>query len=702
VLVGGLIIGLIVGLLAGGHPSRLLDIRFRSAALLFGAVILRYGTELALRQEVPAAVALRLPLFALAFLLLLGGLWRNRSQPGLPVVGAGVAMNAAVVVANGGWMPVWSQSLEFAGLTPADLVPQFHRLIPGLPDTASLVHLGFLGDVLPLPLPIVPNVASVGDLIMAIGLGWFMLATLLRGTDLIRVPATAADGQPPRLLGIHTVPLQRPPASALSQTGVGPQTGFSHATGTLGGGVRPRTVAFEGRSWLGSVTGASAGSIPGSGLDLAALGGAMDLGPAYPSQVPTVLARVTEHPYVRLALDARFSAFWIGQTVSLFGDRLNQVALAVLVFGATDSPLATSLVFLTASAPYLFLGPIAGPLVDRWDQKTVLVVSDLLRAALVLLLPVAAAVQLWLVFPAVFLVTVVSAFFRPAKAAVIPRLVRGEDLMAANSATWIGETVADIAGYPLAGLFVAFLGAELPLAFWADAATYVISAILIAGLLIPPVIRAAGPAVGSMLSRFRADLVEGLRFLRGQPALFQNTMVSTVAQMSIGALLALTVVYAKDVLDGTLVAYPANYTAVEAAIGVGNLIGGVAVGVVGAHLRKGWLIGLGLLVMGLAQAFMGLTSHVYLAVALAGILGIANLVFIIPTQTLFAELTPMPLMGRVIATRSSLVLGAMTLAMGGAGVIAQVAPVGVVISAFGVLTMVMGLLALTLPAMREA
>ena len=167
-------------------------------------------------------------------------------------------------------------------------------------------------------------------------------------------------------------------------------------------------------------------------------------------------------------------------------------------------------------------------------------------------------------------------------------------------------------------------------------------------------------------------------------------------------LLALTVVYAKDVLDGSHIAYPANYATIEAAIGAGNLVGGLVVGAIGARLRKGWLIGLGLLVMGASQAAMGLTGQVYVAATLAAVLGIANLVFIIPTQTLFAELTPMPLMGRVIATRSSLVMGAMTLAMGLSGAIAQVVPVGLVISAFGLLTAAMGLLALLLPAIRDS
>src|SRR5207247_8104230 len=106
--------------------------------------------------------------------------------------------------------------------------------------------------------------------------------------------------------------------------------------------------------------------------------------------------------------------------------------------------------------------------------------SDLLRASAVLLVPIAAVTNLALIYPLVFLVTSISIFFRPARTAIIPQIVASDELLTANSATWIAETLADVIGYPLAGLFVAFLGSALPLAFWFDAAAYVASAGLIA------------------------------------------------------------------------------------------------------------------------------------------------------------------------------------------------------------------------------
>ncbi len=155
--------------------------------------------------------------------------------------------------------------------------------------------------------------------------------------------------------------------------------------------------------------------------------------------------------------------------------------------------------------PNLLFSPIAGAFVDRWDHREVMIVSDLLRAGLVLLIPLAAVTNLALAYPLVFLVTTVSIFFRPAKGAILPRIVDPDDLVPANSALWVGETFADIGGYLIAGLFVGLLGTQLPLAFWVDSVTYIASALLIASIAVAPV----GPRGRGRSRRCRSGDREG-------------------------------------------------------------------------------------------------------------------------------------------------------------------------------------------------
>ncbi len=657
----GSLAGLILGLALGGHLDSLINVRLRFAALMFVAVGLRYGTQFAIASGIGLADTLRLPLLAGAFLILGTGLWLNRRHPGLSLVAAGVAANGIAIIANGGWMPVSLPALAAAGFSPADLSPTFNVALPNDLSLDFLLRAGPLGDIVPIPLPVLGNLVSLGDLFIAIGLGWFIFSTLLHGD-----PSPDASG----------VALWR---------GTSSTSAAIDRPMVLGGGMGPGLPMTAGPGSLGS---------PATAVSR--------IGVAVTVPRPVLRTRIRAHPYVRLALDARFSAFWLGQTISLFGDRLNQVALGVMVLATTKSALATGLVFLAATLPNLLLGPIAGTFVDRWNHKRVMIVSDLLRAGMVLLIPAAASTDIVLVYPLVFAITSVSLFFRPAKAVVVPRLVHPDDLMAANSATWTGETMADILGYPLAGLFVAFLGDRLALAFFADSASYLVSATLVASITIPALARATVPRVVGALQAFTAELRDGWAVLRRQPVLFQNTLVSTFAQLSIGSTLALMVVYAQQALDGRLIGYPANYAAIETAIGIGNLAGGVAVGLIGAKLGKGRMVVAGFLVMGLSTTVLGLTGNVVVALIAAAISGVANLVYVIPSQTLFAQLTPEGYLGRVVAFRSTLVFGAMTGAMAVSGVLAEIMPVGLVIALSGVVTVAAAVAGWMLPAVRDA
>jgi MFS family permease len=657
-----IILGVAFGLLAGGRITNLLSAQLRFGALIIAGLILRLGSQWLIDQGVDLADQLRVPLYATSFGLLVVALWLNRSQPGLLLAMVGIGANGVAVHLNGGYMPVYLPAAELVGFTAADLSPTFHVLLPKDLGLDFLLAGGPLGDIIPIAIPFLTNVISIGDVLLAAGVAWFLFSAIARGSSDVDTGVVSLWSGRPRAETSDVVQgsragMDRP---VVGGSGMGPGLD-SRASTPAAGGIARDAVAAD--SWSG---------------------------------------RVRSHPYVRLARDARFSAFWLAGAISLFGDRLHQIALGVMVLAVTGSAMQTGLVFLAATLPNLILGPIAGTFVDRWDQKHVMIISDLLRAGLVITLPFVAEINIWLVYPVVFLVTTVSLFFRPAKAAIIPRIVHRKDLMPANGAMWTGETMADIAGYPLAGVFVAFLGTNLALAFWVDALTYIVSAVLLAGLIIPPAARGAGPRVSGVIAAFVEELREGWHFLRGEVALFQNTIVSVVAQLSIGATLALMVVYAERSLSGEIIPYPESYAVIEAAIGVGNLVGGFVVGAIGARLRKGWLVVSGFAVMGLATIVLGLTSNELLAVGAAMVIGVFNLVYVIPSQTLFAERTPEGMMGRVVAIRSSIVMGALTGAMAVSAGLADQIDAGSIIAATGVLTVASSVVAALLPAVRDA
>jgi DHA3 family macrolide efflux protein-like MFS transporter len=661
VLLIAALLGVVGGLLAGGHLLNLLSVRLRFGLLILLALAIRFGTQALIERDVAIVDQSRVILFALSFGMLIAALWLNRGQPGLLLAMVGVGANAVAILVNGGYMPVYVPAVEVVGLTAANLSPSFHVALPLELGLEFLLDAGPLGDILPIAIPFLSNVVSIGDVLLAAGVAWFLFTAIAHGIpDPDAGVVTLWSNHPRALVGIERLGGTRP---VILGSGMGP--GLTEAAAMRGATV-----------------------------------GAADVTVGLPPQ--TLARRVAAHPYVRLARDARFSAFWLASVVSMFGDRLHQIALGVMVLAITGSALQTGLVFLAATLPNLVLGPIAGTFVDRWDQKRVMIASDLIRAALVATIPFVVEASVWLVYPLAFLVTTVSLFFRPAKAAIVPRIVPRSDLMPANGALLSGEALADIAGYPLAGVFVAFLGANLALAFWVDSITYAASAILLAGIVVPPVARQVGPKVRGAIAAFVGELREGWHFLRGEATLFQNTLVSALAQLSIGATLALTVVYAQRSLEGDTIPYPESYALIEAAIGLGNLAGGFVIGAIGARLHKGWLVVTGFLFMGLATVVLGLTSNELVAIGAGAVIGIFNLVYVIPSQTLFAERTPHGLMGRVVAIRSSIVMGALTGAMAVCSGLAEQLDAGLIIAVTGMLTVLAAAIAASLPAVREA
>jgi len=734
-LIAGILLGLVLGLLAGGSISNLALVRLRWVPVLLLAVILRFTTEFLLVRGNTTADAFRLPLLGGAFGLLLVTLWVNRTHPGLRLGFVGILLNTIAVVMNGGHMPIWEPSVIASGFSTTDLT-KFNVLIGPSLDSNFLLHAGPLADILPIPVPFVRNVASIGDLFLASGLAFFLFATVLRVHDAehddIETPGPlnglAGAYRPPRSLAsaiggqrvrpgtglapglAESVALDRPlvlgtPApgraapGAATTAGIAGSTAAASAAGATATLAGPRAIGGRGRG-VALAPVPAAGSVPFDDVVAA---------PARPRV--EVGERVRRHPYVRLALNGSFSALWTGQLISLFGDRIHQVALAFLVAGVTNSPLAVAFVFVAATLPNLLLSPIAGTYVDRWNHRDVLIVSDLLRAAAVLVIPIAAFANIYLVYPLIFVITSISIFFRPARVAILPRMVRRDELVTANSALWAGETFADIIGYPLAGIFVAFLGPAIRLAFWVDAATYAASAILIASIAIPALQRrkvAVGVGGGDVEVESEArrgvfaEMREGFRFLRGERVLFANTIQATFAQFAIGSLTALTPIFVRDVLAPPDVDPKAAYAFLETAIGVGNLVGGFVIGLVGARLMKGRMVIVGYVTWGVTLVAFALSGNLLVDFGIMFGAGVANMVFVIPSQVLFQERTPADMIGRVVGFRFALVYGSMALAMALGGLLAQIVGTTPVLVVSGIVTILAGLAGVLVPEMRDA
>src|SRR5207237_1975067 len=106
----------------------------------------------------------------------------------------GILGNAIAIVANGGYMVVWQPSLLAAGFNPTETFSPLHTIVPAPLDAMFLARFGFFGDIIPIPVPILQNVASIGDIFLSAGLAFFLFASVVRapGTGIQATAGAAA------------------------------------------------------------------------------------------------------------------------------------------------------------------------------------------------------------------------------------------------------------------------------------------------------------------------------------------------------------------------------------------------------------------------------------------------------------------------------------------------------------------------------
>jgi MFS family permease len=245
------------------------------------------------------------------------------------------------------------------------------------------------------------------------------------------------------------------------------------------------------------------------------------------------LSTISLSSYVRLLQqNPNFRRLWAAQIISEIGDWFYSLAIYHLLLELTGRAGAVALALVLQVLPQTFIGPASGVVNDRICRKLVMISADLARFVIVLsMLAVRSPSMAWLVYPLLFLETIMAAFFEPARSSVIPNIVPRESALLANtlsSATW---SVNLLIGAALGGLVTAFLGRDAT--FGLNALSFLGSAALIAGMRFDePHAEAAAPLrVGDLLNF--SPVLEGLRYVRGDRRLLA-TVFAKAGELMIG------------------------------------------------------------------------------------------------------------------------------------------------------------------------
>ncbi|WP_370970946.1 MFS transporter [Amycolatopsis sp. cg9] len=222
-------------------------------------------------------------------------------------------------------------------------------------------------------------------------------------------------------------------------------------------------------------------------------------------------ARVTKVGFGAVLAVAEFRAMWSAELLSICGDQLARVALAVLVFQRTGSAALTGLTYALTYVPSLLGGVLLAGAGDRWPRRDVMVAADLARAALVAVIAVP-GVPLWVLCTLVAVLTALGGPFKAAQQALLPSVLEGERYLVGMALRNVTIQGAQLAGFAGGGVLIAALTPATALAL--DAVTFLLSA----ALLVTGVRRLAAAAAAARPAWLSATGA-GIRLIRRDPAL---------------------------------------------------------------------------------------------------------------------------------------------------------------------------------------
>jgi len=324
--------------------------------------------------------------------------------------------------------------------------------------------------------------------------------------------------------------------------------------------------------------------------------------------------------------------------VSQGGDWLYNVALLVFVFDRTHSVLWVSVTTAARVLPIVVLGPLGGALADRYDRRRLMILADVVRAGLMVLLTVVvvggAPVPLAPVLAG--LATAASIAYPPATAASTPKLVPAADLPGANAVRSVIGAASVLGGPAIGALLLAVTN---PAALFAiNAATFLLSALLVVAIPAGP---AFVPAGGAVRDRLLQQLAEGLQELRRHP----------VAARFVGADILCSVLYGAETVLLVLVSRQDGwgdhgYGLLLAATGAGGVIGTALVGRLGRFSRVSRIVAVALLAAGAPLALLASVPSLALALALCALNGAGSIVVEVFAETALQQQLDEAVFGR--------------------------------------------------------
>lgn len=341
-----------------------------------------------------------------------------------------------------------------------------------------------------------------------------------------------------------------------------------------------------------------------------------------------------------------FTVIWLGQVVSLLGTAMTQFALTLWAYELTQSATALALVALFSFAPGALLSPVIGALVDRWNRRLVMMLSDLgggLATVAVFLLYTSGNLQVWHLYIAGALAGIFQAFQWPAYSAAISTMLPKEQYARANGMLGLAEAASGVLAPPLATALLVLIG--LRGIFLIDIVSFIaaVSALLFVFIPQPPVTEAGREGRGSLVK----ESVFGFRYIFARPSLLGLQLVFTLTNLFATTSFAL---FAPMLLARTG-SNEAVLATAQSAAALGGVAGGLLLSAWGGPKRRVYGVLVGMILTAAAQTASGMGQTVLVWAAASFVTGLVIPILNGSNQAIWQAKVAPDVQGRVFASR---------------------------------------------------
>ena len=339
------------------------------------------------------------------------------------------------------------------------------------------------------------------------------------------------------------------------------------------------------------------------------------------------------------SIGRNFRLVWLSMLVSSSGDGMFITAFPLLAALLTRDPILIAGVTVSTRLPWLIFSLPAGAIADRTDRRKLMITANLLRFVIVAILGIAIvfdAVSIWALYLSAFLLGACETAHVNAAQAIIPSIVKPEHLLTANARFSTAQVVATQFVGPSLGVTLFNVARSLP--FLADAITFLGSAGLIAAL-------PNEHGVKRPTTRFRDDILEGLRFTRDSLPLRRLTEIVAIINFFYFGAVSLLVLYTQEILGRGNV----TFTALSVGAAAGTVVSRFFVNATTRRYGYTTTITISMWLWAGSTIGLAITSNAAFAVAMFAVLGYGSGLWIAVNSTLRQQLTPDRMLGRMNA-----------------------------------------------------